>query len=81
MRVATTGVGDLDVPAMKKYIQYCKAKCRPTLSEEAGQVLTSAYVKIRDDVRKQCLQVSSDGVEKQLFELVRSRFFLIPRML
>lgn len=56
MRVATTGNGELDVPSMKKYIQYCKAKCKPVLSEEAGQVLTSSYVKIRDDVRKKSLQ-------------------------
>jgi DNA replication licensing factor MCM5 len=56
MRVATTGMGELDVPSMKKYIQYCKAKCKPVLSEEAGQVLTSSYVKIRDDVRKQAIQ-------------------------
>jgi DNA replication licensing factor MCM5 len=61
MRVATTGMGELDVPSMKKYIQYCKAKCKPVLSEEAGQVLTSSYVKIRDDVRKQAIQ--SQGSE------------------
>jgi DNA replication licensing factor MCM5 len=35
---------------MKKYIQYCKARCSPRLSEEAGEVLTSSYVKIRDGV-------------------------------
>lgn len=63
VRVATTGVGELDVPAMKKYIQYCKAKCKPTLSEEAGQVLASSYVKIRDDVRKQTM--ASGGEEAQ----------------
>jgi len=55
MRVARTGQGELDVPAMKKYIQYCKAKCSPRLSEEAGEVLTSSYVKIRDDIRKQAI--------------------------
>ena len=59
MRVARTGVGELEVPAMKKYIQYAKAKCRPKLSEEAGHVLTSSYVKIRDEVRKRQLEVSS----------------------
>jgi DNA replication licensing factor MCM5 len=58
MRVATTGEGELDVSAMKKYIQYCKAKCAPRLSEEAGEVLTSSYVKIRDDVRRQSIQAS-----------------------
>jgi DNA replicative helicase MCM subunit Mcm2 (Cdc46/Mcm family) len=58
MRVATTGVGELDVPAMKKYIQYCKARCAPRLSEQAGDVLASSYVKIRDDVRKRSIDVS-----------------------
>lgn len=57
MRVATTGVGELDVPAMKKYVQYCKARCMPRLSEEAGDVLASSYVKIRDDVRKRSIDV------------------------
>lgn len=62
MQVATTGVGELAIPSMKKYIQYCKAKCQPTLSEEAGQVLTSSYVKIRDDVRKNNMRASGgDG--------------------
>ena len=63
MRVARTGQGELDVGAMKKYIQYCKAKCSPRLSEEAGEVLTSSYVKIRDDIRKQAIaaRVQSGG--------------------
>lgn len=63
LRVATTGEGELDVPAMKKYIQYCKARCSPRLSEEAGEVLTSSYVKIRDDVRRRAIASSgrSDG--------------------
>lgn len=52
MRVASTGQGELEVPAMKKFVQYCKAKCFPRLSEEAGDVLSSSYVRIRDDVRK-----------------------------
>mmetsp|Transcript_5928 Transcript_5928/g.8976 ORF Transcript_5928/g.8976 Transcript_5928/m.8976 type:complete len:821 (+) Transcript_5928:131-2593(+) len=65
MRVATTGIGELDVPSMKKYIQYCKAKCKPVLSEEAGQVLTSSYVKIRDDVRKQTIQSQGGNASAQ----------------
>lgn len=52
MKIATSGVGELHVASMKKYIQYCKAKCSPRLSEEAGEVLASSYVKIRDDTRK-----------------------------
>ena len=61
MRVATTGVGDLSVNAMKKYIQYCKARCSPRLTEEAGDVLASSYVKIRDDVRKQAIASAGAG--------------------
>jgi DNA replication licensing factor MCM5 len=78
MRVATTGWGEIDVPAMKKYVQYCKAKCKPVLSEEAGQVLTSSYVKIRDDVRKQAIQSQGEDATsvipitvRQLEALVR----------
>ena len=63
MRVARSGQGELDVAAMKKYIQYCKAKCSPRLSEEAGEVLISSYVKIRDDIRRQAIaaRVQSGG--------------------
>lgn len=56
MRIATTGVGELDIPTMKKYIQYCKAKCKPRLSDEAGDILASSYVKIRDDVRRRVME-------------------------
>jgi len=59
MQVATTGNGELDVPTMKKYVQYCKAKCSPRLTEEAGEVLASSYVKIRDDVRIRAMESSS----------------------
>ena len=58
LRVASTGVGELDVPTMKKYIQYAKAKCAPRLSEDAGDILASSYVKIRDDVRRRVMEVS-----------------------
>lgn len=78
MRVATTGQGELGVPSIKKYIQYCKSRCKPTLSEEAGQVLTSSYVKIRDDVRKATLQSQGEDAQatipitvRQLEALVR----------
>ena len=58
MRIATSGMGELDVPTMKKYIQYSKARCMPRLSDEAGDILASSYVKIRDDVRKRVMEVS-----------------------
>jgi DNA replication licensing factor MCM5 len=71
MKVATTGQGELEIPAMKKYIQYCKSKCKPTLSEEAGQVLTSAYVKIRDDVRKSTVQSHGEDAQSTIPITVR----------
>mmetsp|Transcript_8736 Transcript_8736/g.15255 ORF Transcript_8736/g.15255 Transcript_8736/m.15255 type:complete len:359 (-) Transcript_8736:455-1531(-) len=71
MRVATTGQGELEIPSMKKYVQYCKSKCKPTLSEEAGQVLTSAYVKIRDDVRKATLQTQGEDAQSAIPITVR----------
>lgn len=58
MQVATTGNGELDVATMKKYIQYCKAKCSPRLSEDAGEILASSYVKIRDDVRRRAMEMT-----------------------
>jgi len=61
MRVATTGQGELDVPTMKKYVQYCRSKCSPRLTEEAGDVLASSYVRIRDEVRKRALESGDDG--------------------
>jgi len=59
LQVATTGSGELDVPTLKKYVQYCKVKCSPRLSEEAGEMLSSSYVKIRDDVRRRGIQSTS----------------------
>jgi DNA replication licensing factor MCM5 len=55
---------------MKKYIQYCKAKCSPRLSDESGEVLVSNYVKIRDDVRQRGDDVIPITV-RQLEALVR----------
>ncbi|KAL3784813.1 hypothetical protein HJC23_013853 [Cyclotella cryptica] len=77
MRVATTGVGELDIPTMKKYIQYAKAKCASRLSEEAGDILASSYVKIRDDVRKRVMEAGGQSqaaipiTVRQLEALVR----------
>ena len=78
MRVATTGQGELDVPTMKKYVQYCRTKCSPRLSEESGDVLASSYVRIRDEVRRRALDAGDDGDQavipitvRQLEALVR----------
>lgn len=62
-QVVAAGRGELSVAAMRKYVQYCKARCAPRLTEEAGEILTSSYVKIRDDVRRQAItnRASSSG--------------------
>jgi DNA replication licensing factor MCM5 len=60
MLIAETGEGELNVAAMKKYIQYCKAKCFPRLSESSGDQLVSNYVRIRDEVRKRNIEVSTN---------------------
>jgi len=52
VKVAETGEGELSVSALKKYIQYAKAKCIPCLTEETGNQLASKYVQIREGVRK-----------------------------
>jgi DNA replication licensing factor MCM5 len=61
LKVAAAGEGELEVQAMKKYIQYAKAKCSPRLGDEAGQVLASSYVKIRDQVRRTAIDASSNS--------------------
>lgn len=43
---------------MKKYVQYCRAKCSPRLSDTAGDTLANSYVKIRDDVRRSAMESS-----------------------
>jgi DNA replication licensing factor MCM5 len=59
-KVAETGEGELSVPALKKYIQYCKAKCTPRLSETSGDQLVSNYVRIRNEVRKRNIEVRDE---------------------
>jgi DNA replication licensing factor MCM5 len=62
LRVAASGRGELEVQAMRKFVQYAKAKCSPRLGDEAGQVLASSYVKIRDQVRRSAID-SAGGSE------------------
>lgn len=61
LEIATTGDGELNIPSMKKYVQYCKARCSPRLSSEAAEVLQSSYVKIRDDVRQKAISNAGDS--------------------
>ncbi|VEU20993.1 DEKNAAC101877 [Brettanomyces naardenensis] len=44
--------GEISVEKMKRYIQYCRAKCAPRLSEEAAEMLSSHFVSIRKEVKE-----------------------------
>ena len=39
--------GEIPIETMKRYIQYCKAKCAPRLTPEASEKLSSHFVSIR----------------------------------
>ena len=67
-----TGKGELEVASLKKYIQYCKAKCAPVLGEEPGDVLASSYVRIRNDVRQSRLEVSRRSAQRRTRRIERT---------
>ena len=35
----------------KRYLEYCRAKCSPRLTEAAAHVLASEYVDLREEAR------------------------------
>jgi len=41
---------------LKRYIEYCKHKCSPRLTEAASQILRNEYVRIRQSSREQAVQ-------------------------
>ena len=40
---------------LKRYLEFCRVKCAPALSEAAGQVLVNEYVQLREEVRSPAL--------------------------
>lgn len=42
---------DIDLDLLRKYITYAKVNCAPRLSEEAGAVLKSFYIKDREEAQ------------------------------
>lgn len=44
--------GEFPIEKMKRYIQYCRAKCAPRLSEDAAEMLSSHFVSIRKEVKE-----------------------------
>ena len=47
-----TAEGELPLHILKKYIQYCRARCGPRLSKEAGDKLKNRYVVMRASTRE-----------------------------
>jgi len=54
MRAAevTAAEGEIAIDDMKKYIQYCKSKCGPRLSESSASKLQNHFVAIRSETHK-----------------------------
>ena len=38
---------------LKRYLEYCRSRSAPVLSETAGRVLANEYVELREEVRSQ----------------------------
>jgi len=49
-KIATEG--EISIETLKKYIQYCRMKCGPRLSKEAGEKLKDHFVRIRSETHK-----------------------------
>jgi len=67
---------DIDAPTLKKFVSYCRARCAPRLSEEAGALLAGQYVHIRAGVRESLRDRPGDALVvpitiRQLEALVR----------
>merc|ERR1719203_1648036 len=45
--------GPLNVLELRKYISYCKERCNPRISAEAGEVLKNRYVSIRKAMKSE----------------------------
>ena len=37
---------------LKRYLEYCRSRSAPVLSETAGRVLANEYVELREEVRR-----------------------------
>lgn len=45
--------GEISLPMLKKYIHYCRTRCGPRLSADAGEKLKSRYVLMRAGASQQ----------------------------
>lgn len=47
----------LDPPTLKRYIQYCRSKCKPRLNKDTASILKSEYVGMRQSNKVQAEEV------------------------
>jgi len=79
LTVAREG-GTLDVNTLKKYIYYCRTKCRPALTQEAGDVLASSYVTIRDNVRQRSRAARNGGDDQSVIPITVRQLEALVRL-
>ena len=53
--VAPTLSTEISTATLKKFVNYCRERCAPRLSEEAAALLSSQYVHIRNRIRQSLL--------------------------
>lgn len=53
--------GELPLQVLKKYIHYCRTRCGPRISKEAGEKLKNRYVMMRAGIHEH-----EQGIEKRL---------------
>ena len=66
---------EIDIETMKKYVQYCRFRCAPRLSEEGAAILRNQYVQIRNEVRQRQRETNEEEAVpitvRQLEALIR----------
>ena len=63
-----------DMPMLKKYLAYARTRCNPCLSAEAGALLVSHFVTVRENMRRQALESGSNMIPitvRQLEAIIR----------
>jgi len=68
--------GEIDLPRLKRYIAFCKARCAPRLTAEAAEKLSSHFVAIR----KQVAQVERDHDERSTIAITVRQLEAIIRI-
>jgi DNA replication licensing factor MCM5 len=53
---ANVATSEIDISTLKKFVTYCRERCAPRLSEEAAALLSSQYVRVRNQVRESLIE-------------------------